>query len=223
MYPKVSIIIPYYKGEQFISETLQSLFNQDYTNIEIILVNDGSPIETLTIFEPYHNRIKIIHQENQGVAAARNTGLRVATGSIIGLIDQDDLWPNNHISLLLPYLISQGYGFVRGHTEAFELLPNRTRSSSDSVFLPVLVGSALYRRETIDTVGYFDETMHEGDDFDWNIRLDETGIPWKEIPQTMLYYRKHGNNHSLTSEDYVKKGILLSIRKKLARTRNQSL
>lgn len=222
MNPLVSIIIPYYEGQAFISETLTSLFDQDYKNIEIILVNDGSSQESLAVLIPYHDRITIIHQENRGVAAARNTGLRNASGSIIGLIDQDDLWPSHHISHLLTYLTTENYGFVRGHTEAFELLPDGTRISSGRVFLPVLVGSALYTRQTIDTVGFFDETMHQGDDFDWNIRLDETGIPWKELPETMLLYRKHGNNHSLTADEYVKKGIMLTIRKKLARARNQS-
>jgi len=219
MKPLVSIIIPYYHGQIFITETLESLFQQDYKNIEIILVDDGSSPESLLVLIPYQNCITIIHQENKGVATARNTGIRHAKGSIIGFIDQDDLWSSNHISQLLPYLMNEHYGFVRGHTVAFELRPDGTRASSDSVFLPVLLGAALYTRQTIDTVGFLDETMLQGDDFDWNVRLDETGIPWKEIPETVLFYRKHGNNHSLTADAYVKKGILLTIRKKLARAR----
>ncbi len=219
--PLVSIIIPYYNGQEFIDATLESLFAQDYSNIEIILVNDGSLSDSRAVLEKYHGRVTIIDQENRGIAAARNAGIKTAHGEIIGLIDQDDLWPTNHISRMLPSLIQENYGFVRGHTVAFEILPDGTRASSDSVFLPVLIGAALYTRKTIDTVEPLDETMFQGDDFDWNVRLDETGISWKELPETMLFYRKHGNNHSLTADEYVKKGIMLTIRKKLARTRNQ--
>lgn len=220
MEPLISIVIPYYNGEQFIDDTLESLFAQNYKNLEIILVNDGSSTTSRAYLEKFHGRITIIDQENRGIAAARNTGIKHAQGTIIGIMDQDDLWPQGRLVMTLQHLVRNDYGFIRGHTKAFEVHADGSRSSSDLVFLPVLVGAALYKRTTIDTVGPFDESMKEGDDFDWNIRLNETQIPWKEIPELTLLYRKHGQNHSITNTDFIRRGLLVSAKKKLDRMRN---
>lgn len=218
--PLVSIIIPYYNGQEFIDATLESLFAQDYSSIEIILVNDGSSSDSRAVLEKYHGRVTIIDQENRGIAAARNTGIKNAHGEIIGLIDQDDLWPTNHISLMVPFLQTSGsHDFVRGHTEAFEILPDGTRHSSDPQLLPVLVGCALYKKIVFDQIGFFDETMREGDDFDFNVRLQEPTLPWKEITDVTLYYRKHGNNHSITNDRFVHHGLILAAKKQLERMR----
>jgi glycosyltransferase involved in cell wall biosynthesis len=154
MEPLVSIIIPFYKGEKLISETLESLFAQDYSNMEIIVVDDGSPTESLISLELYKDRITLISQKNSGQAVARNVGIAVSHGSIIALLDQDDIWPAGRLKNTLSYLTPESpYGFIRGLTKAFQILPDGTRLSSDPTLLPVLVGAALYKRETIDIVG----------------------------------------------------------------------
>ncbi len=228
MYPLVSIIIPYYNGERFITETLDSLLKQNYSNLEIIIVSDGSPESSLYVFEPYltlpNNQVRLIRQENMGQAAARNTGLRAAQGTIIGMIDQDDVWPEGRITHTLPYLIRENtenisYDFVRGMTQKLQLQPDATWKLQDAEFLPSLIGSALYTRNTIERVGFFDATMREGEDFDWNTRLNELELLEKRIPETTLFWRKHTSNQSDT-EDFVKNGQLLSLKKKLARARN---
>jgi glycosyltransferase involved in cell wall biosynthesis len=219
MEPLVSIIIPYYKGERFIQEALGSLFGQHYPNMEIIIVNDGSPEESLAPLLPYHNRITILSQKNQGQAAARNSGLRAAKGSIIGFLDQDDMWPPGRLAKTLPYL--NRYDFVQGKTVAFKISHDGSRTSSDPLLLPSLVGSALYRKSVFEKVGLFDEAMREGEDFDWNVRLNESDCHGIVIPDTTLLYRKHGQNYSITAENFVEKGVFASIRKKLARESNR--
>lgn len=220
MKPFVSIIIPFYKGERFIAETLESILNQDYKNLEIIIVNDGSPLETLACLEPYKNNILFIDQENQGQAAARNAGLKVAQGSIIAFIDQDDIWPEGRLQTTVNVL-GDAYDFVRGKTIAFEILSDGKRASSEPMLLPVLVGAALYRRSVFDRVGLFNESMREGDDFDWNVRLNESGLPGIHIDDITLLYRKHGDNHSIASADFVRKGIFATLKQKLDRAKNQ--
>lgn len=220
MEPLVSIIIPFYKGERFIAETLESIFAQNYQNLEIIIVNDGSPAETLTSLEPYKNKTIFVSQENQGQAAARNHGLRIAQGSIIGFIDQDDIWPQGRL-LTTVNALGDNYDFVRGKTIAFELLPDGKRASSEPALLPVLVGAALYRRSVFDRVGLFNESMREGDDFDWNVRLNESGLLGVHIDDVTLLYRKHGDNHSIASTDFVRKGIFATLKQKLDRAKNQ--
>lgn len=91
--PKVSIIIPIYNVEKFLDKLITSLIQQTYKNIEIILVDDGSPDKSGTICDKYaaqDNRIKVIHKENDGVSQARNSGLDEATGEYITFVDGDD-------------------------------------------------------------------------------------------------------------------------------------
>lgn len=93
---KISVIVPVYNVEQYLEECIESIINQDYENLEIILINDGSTDSSPQICERYaekDNRIIFINQENAGVSAARNKGLDVATGDLINFIDSDD-WIN---------------------------------------------------------------------------------------------------------------------------------
>ena len=91
--PKVSVILPVYNVGKYLRQSLDSLINQTLKDIEIICVNDGSTDDSYDILEEYKekdSRIKIIHKENKGTGAARNDGLRLATGECIGFVDPDD-------------------------------------------------------------------------------------------------------------------------------------
>lgn len=90
---KVSIIIPIYKVEKYIDDCLNSVLNQTYQNLEVILVDDGSPDNCPVICEKYKEkdqRIKVIHQKNQGLSSARNTGLKYVSGDYVLFLDSDD-------------------------------------------------------------------------------------------------------------------------------------
>jgi glycosyltransferase involved in cell wall biosynthesis len=89
----ISIIVPVYKTEPYIARCFNSIINQTYENLEIILVDDGSPDHCGKICDEYaalHPRIKVIHQQNEGLSAARNAGLKIASGEYIGFVDSDD-------------------------------------------------------------------------------------------------------------------------------------
>ncbi len=91
--PLISIIIPVYNNKQYLAECIESVINQTYSNLEIIVVDDGSTDGSSEILDTYgkqDKRIKVIHQENGGVSAARNTGLDIAKGDYIGFVDSDD-------------------------------------------------------------------------------------------------------------------------------------
>ena len=99
----VSIIVPIYKVEQYLKECIDSIINQTYKNLEIILVDDGSPDNCGKICDEYEkkdNRIKVIHKENGGLSSARNAGLDVARGDYISFIDSDDYVSNEFIEKL---------------------------------------------------------------------------------------------------------------------------
>lgn len=91
--PRISVIVPVYKVEPYLRKCLDSIVNQTYQNLEIILVDDGSPDNCGAICDEYaarDERIRVIHQSNGGLSAARNAGLDVATGDCIGFVDSDD-------------------------------------------------------------------------------------------------------------------------------------
>ena len=98
---KVSIIVPIYNAEKYLNICIDSLINQDYKNIEIILIDDGSTDRSANICDEYlkkDNRIKVIHNSNKGVSATRNEGIKVAIGEWITFVDADDWVEKNYIS-----------------------------------------------------------------------------------------------------------------------------
>ena len=105
---KISVIIPVYNVEKYLEKCLNSIINQTYKNLEIILVDDGSLDNSGAICDIYaskDNRIKVIHQENSGVSAAKNNGLKEATGELISFIDSDDTMDINFFDTLYNSLI----------------------------------------------------------------------------------------------------------------------
>lgn len=100
----VSIITPLYNGERFLSQTIESVLKQTYTDWEMLIVNDGSTDQSESIARSYaehDNRIKVYSQPNAGSAAARNNGIRRAKGRYIALLDADDLWEPTFIEMQL--------------------------------------------------------------------------------------------------------------------------
>lgn len=101
---KVSIIIPVYKVEEYLPETIESVLGQTYKNIEIILVDDGSPDNCPQLCDNYARgdvRFVVVHKENGGLSSARNTGVKVATGKYIMFLDSDDLYDPTMVEILV--------------------------------------------------------------------------------------------------------------------------
>ena len=90
--PKVSVIVPVYNVEKYLKQCLDSIVNQTYKNLEIIIVNDGTKDNSMKIVEEYlqDKRIKVINKENGGLSSARNRGIEEATGEYISFVDSDD-------------------------------------------------------------------------------------------------------------------------------------
>ena len=112
MNPLISVIIPIYNVERYLSKCLNSVINQTYKNIEIILINDGSTDDSLKIaqeFQEKDSRIKLYSQKNQGLSGARNTGLKKVTGDYITFIDSDDYVTRDYVSYLYSLLERNGF------------------------------------------------------------------------------------------------------------------
>lgn len=110
-YPLISVIIPVYKVERYLHECVDSVLSQNYRNLEIILINDGSPDSCGDICDQYaeaDNRIKVIHKENGGLSDSRNAGLDICTGDYVAFVDSDDS--------VLPGFIETLYGNIKKYS-----------------------------------------------------------------------------------------------------------
>ena len=117
LYPLISIIVPVYKVEQYLDRCIASIVNQTYRNLEIILIDDGSPDNSPAICDEWANkdtRIKVIHKENGGQSSARNRGLDIASGKYIGFVDSDDY--------ILPEMYQTLYGLVSQYDADMSML-----------------------------------------------------------------------------------------------------
>lgn len=109
--PLVSIIVPVYKVEDYVSRTIQSILNQDYLRLELILVDDGSPDDSPMILDQFasqDSRVKVFHQKNSGVSSARNVGLSAATGEYLMFVDGDDWVDEDYVSYFVNLLEASG-------------------------------------------------------------------------------------------------------------------
>ncbi|SCA91294.1 putative glycosyltransferase / GT2 [Pseudolactococcus piscium] len=120
---KVSIIVPVYNVEEYIRECINSILSQTYSNLEIIVVDDGTKDRSIEItkgLSDMDSRIRIISQPNQGLSAARNTGIENATGKYVAMIDSDDKIKPDFIKHLIDVAESQNADIVRGSFRDFE-------------------------------------------------------------------------------------------------------
>jgi len=105
---KVSVIIPFYNGTEWLCEAVQSALDQTYRNVEVIVVNDGSKEDVSVFLEKYGDRIIYRYQENQGSAAARNHAMEIATGDYFAFLDSDDVWLPEKLEKQISFMESVG-------------------------------------------------------------------------------------------------------------------
>lgn len=114
--PLVSIITPVYNAERFLSDTIKSVQNQTYKNLEILLIDDCSKDNSAQIikeFQKYDNRIKYIKlKKNSGASVSRNEGIRNAKGRFIAFVDSDDIWKPEKLEIQIKYMLKENLGFT---------------------------------------------------------------------------------------------------------------
>ena len=203
----ISIIIPVYNCEKYIDDAIESILSQDYSQLEIIVVDDGSTDNSAKIIKSYNNpKIKYLYQENLGPAAARNKGIKFASGDFIAFLDADDLWPENKlIQQLKEFMNNDELNISMGKIKYVEL-PDATRNNRmlldpDDTFKYVNLGAGLFKKDVFDKVGYFDEKFMFWEDLDWFLRAYEKNVSLKFIESVVLLYRVHSDNMSNNSNE----------------------
>jgi len=183
---KLSVIIPTYNRAQTIERALQSVLNQvlpgAIESMEIIVVDDGSTDETRLKLEPFANKIKYLHQQNQGVSVARNRGIEVAAGNWLALLDSDDEWLPN--KLLKQFGALESSGLLICHTHETWIRngvrvnqKHKHQKSGGWIFeqcLPLCAmspSSILISNKVFEAVGNFDPKLPACEDYDLWLRI----------------------------------------------------
>jgi glycosyltransferase involved in cell wall biosynthesis len=200
--PRVSVIIPTYNRAHLIGQAIDSLLAQTYHDFEVIVVDDGSTDNTQAVLSRYGDRITYIFQKNAGPSAARNTGIRASKGELLAFLDSDDMMSPTKLALQVAYLeahpevgvVYSGWQYLSedGTTVQGEVRPDREGEILKDLlvegylFPPV---AALMRRECIDRVGVFDESLPTYEDPEFWIRIALAGYRFGCIEQPLCQWR----------------------------------
>jgi len=207
---RVSVIIPCYNHAHYLPDAVNSVLAQTFTDWEALIVDDGSTDNTCEVAAQFTDpRIRYIYQENRGLSAARNTGIRAAKGEFIALLDADDVWEPTFLEVMITALqaeptASAAYCGFRYMNAAGKLLKQSVLKAVPSEQFhdellyqgswlnpcSVIVRAFAYRE-----IGPFDETLHACEDSDMWLRLSEKHR-FIGVPQVLVRYRRAGNNMS---------------------------
>lgn len=206
----LSVITPVYNNGEELHRAINSVLQQVEISrgqlaVEIILINDGSNVqccELLTHIKGQYSQVILLnHEENRGPAAARNTGLKHASGELISFIDGDDEWPENKLTLLLPHLedtdTSVAGGKVRYVAANGTPMPNMLFDPETQEITHVHLGAILVKRQVFDSGMTFDENLRYSEDVNWWLLLREQRQGIVLLEEATLIYHVHGNNMSV--------------------------
>lgn len=202
--PKVSVIIPSYNCDRYLSAAIESVLNQTYQDYEIIVINDGSTDSTLEIIAPYRQKIRYFYQENQGAGEARNRGLYLARGELIAFLDADDLFLPHKLQEQVAILakrseitiVNSGFRVIGEDGEAitdverWHEIPDLTPEDW-LLHKPVLPSAMMFRRQWFELVGGFKQCFFPCEDLEIILRMVAKGCQSIWLPSITTCYRRY--------------------------------
>jgi len=212
MNPKVSVVIPVYNAELFVAEAIESILNQTYNNIEVIVVNDASTDSTGLILTGFVDRVKIItNKVNMGDPASRNRGITASSGYYYASMDADDVCLPDRILKEVEFIQSHEdcilvggqavYIDALGNILGFSNYPTKEEVIKRHIWRrnPVAHSSVLTRMDLVKRVGMYDESLRTCSDYDLWLRLLHFGYAGN-LREAVIKYRIHSNQ--ITQYDY---------------------
>lgn len=205
----VSIVMPAYNAEKYISKSIDSVLLQTHNNWELIIVNDGSSDRTSDVVDLYNDiRIKLFNIDNCGVACARNIGINYVKGDYIAFLDSDDYWIENKLEVQLYYMLCNS-NLVMTYTDYFsfidesKLIPNKQlypfkiSNPTDRllVFNYIATLTVMVKASVVFELEGFDNTFFGTEDWDFWIRISKRG-KLGYINQKLAFYREHNEGIS---------------------------
>jgi len=208
--PKVSVIIPLHNQKQFIGDAINSVLNQTYLNIEIIVVNDGSTDNPFPILEEYKDKIVLINQKNKGLAGARNEGIKHSSGEYIQFLDADDFLNKDKIKLQLEFAEIQNAAvsyceiaqYENDSKHSYLKYIGEVKDMFSCLYnfwqpYPLPVHSLLLKREIFKKFGLFDEELKACEDRHFLSRIAAAGGKFNYFPFIGGFRRIHQFNMNI--------------------------
>jgi glycosyltransferase involved in cell wall biosynthesis len=202
--PRVSCIIAVYNGEAYLHEAIDSLRAQDYPNIEIVVVDDGSTDGTPAVLHRYGQQVRVLTQTNRGVSTARNRGVEASTGDLLCFLDADDRLDPRKISLQVAcFHADPQLNLCDCHSDHFwspeippESLQRDPRYAQPfwRTALPGHISTWLIRRDLWDLAGGFAPDLRFAEDVDWFSRARDHGMRRHTLPDVLTHRRLHPRN-----------------------------
>ncbi len=195
--PLISVIMPVYNGAQFLLKSVASVLAQKYSALEIIVVDDGSTDDIADVVHRLPVDVRFLRQHPAGLAAARNRGIREASGELVAFLDVGSLWPEGYLRNMVDVLaadsscaVVQGFGqLMKADAES----GGYGRSTGECV--ACCLSSAIFRREAFKTVGLFDHELGFGEESEWYERARENALKVRQVNQVTLIRRHDANTH----------------------------
>lgn len=222
----VSIVIPAYNAAWCIERAVQSVLDQTYRPIEVIVVNDGSTDDTVPVLQRFGQAIRIVDKPNGGLSFARNAGISAARGEYIAFLDADDWWLPEKLARQVDLLESDpSIGFCSTTTKAVDETGNLVRewrcppiqrSALHTIFSrnATVAGSGssvMVRSEVLQRAGFFDESLRSLEDIDMWMRLASiSGYRCLDEPLTVILKRRESMSGNLA---VMREAALLVMRK----------
>src|SRR5215470_4562642 len=201
--PLISCIIPVFNGERYLREAVDSILQQGYRPLEIIVVDDGSRDGTAAVAASYGEQLTYLRQANAGPAAARNLGLSVARGEFIAFLDADDLWhPEKLACQMARFTARPELDLCLTHVQNFwtpELQEQVRRFTNHPLAKPFpgyVAPALLARRTFFHAIGGFNADLRHGDVKDWFLRVAEQRAVVEVLPDILVHRRLHETNMS---------------------------
>ncbi len=233
--PKVSVVIPTYNCAQYICQAVDSVWAQTYHDFELVVVDDGSTDNTRELLMQYGKHLRYIYQENRGMTAARNTGIRNSSGEYIGFLDSDDIWLPNKLDRQVKLLDeAPEVGLVYCWHYYIDVEGNRCTFWNNTIGRSFESGSHLFekliennvisggastpviRRKCLEKSGMFDESIPYSGDWELWLRISMDYVI-AVIPEPLACYRVLDENHK-----YPEKFVKYSVDKGLAKGINKA-
>ena len=198
----VSVVVPLWNSERYLAETIASIAAQRIEGMQVVFVDDGSTDRSAFLARSLAPDALHCGQAHQGISAALNRGLSLASGRYVTFLDADDLWPAQSLALRLAACLARpSLDLVAGHVRPFAS-PDLDEDFRRSLAFPeqplpgYLLGAMLIRRGVYDRVGGFDAGVSSAQSVDWVVRALDAGVPMGMIPDVVLLRRLHRGNHS---------------------------
>ncbi len=209
--PEVLVVIPCYGQAHLLPQAVRSVAAQTWPNVRCVIVDDGSPDDTAAVARDLiaqlpQARIELLRQQNRGLAAARNAGIRAARSPFVLPLDADDVLLPDAVAAMVAVLqggagfsvvtpLGRTFGDVDLPLVTLPMTPRRLRSGN------CLVYCSMFTRAAFERAGGYDETMRQGyEDWDFWLRLLAGGARFAHLPRDLFRYRKHGRS-MLTDAD----------------------